>query len=276
MPGWLRWTSLSTLFTFLTLVMPAGRALAEPPPPPSAAAATSASDAELAEAKAHYQAGKAAYDATDYPTAIREWKAAQTLKPSPKLDYNIGVAYERMNRPRAALKYFRRYLEAVPSAQNRAEVEQKIPVLEAQARTQKAPETDPGAQPATPPPPPPPSGGQTLQGQGQGQGQGEPAPPGYGQPPPLPGYGPGQAQYGQRPVAGYPQQPAVPQKKKSYWWIVFPIVGGVLLTVLIIYAVSSVGSSSTTTTYGASSPLTTSPGLPPASSPLEGPPLFRF
>src|SRR5688572_33186782 len=114
--------SITALAFFLT-TLAASRAWAQAP-----------NDQEvMTQAKAHFEAGKGAYLNKDYTGAIREFKAAQTLRPSPILDYNIGLAYEGLGKPRAATKYYRRYLEGKPDAPNRAEVEQKIAVLDQQA-----------------------------------------------------------------------------------------------------------------------------------------------
>lgn len=91
---------------------------------------TTAEDQALAEAKRHFEAGKNAYTAGDYQTAIREFKAAEALRPSATLAYNIGLANEKLGKRRVALKYYKRYLEGAPNASNRPEVEGRIATLE--------------------------------------------------------------------------------------------------------------------------------------------------
>jgi len=132
MPRW--FTAFATLTAFLaTILVPAGYAYAQQavvvqPPPPAGQPA--GQDPVLAQAQAHFQAGRDAFQANDFARAVQEFKAAQALRYSPKLDYNIGMAYERMNKPRAAAKYYRRYLEQMPGAPNTSEVQQKIAALE--------------------------------------------------------------------------------------------------------------------------------------------------
>src|SRR2546423_12265554 len=111
---------------------------AKPAPAPAAAApaAPAGGDEAMAQAKQHFETGRNAYNAGDYVTAIREFKAAEALRPSPILDYNIGLANEKLGKRRVAVKYYRRYLEEQPNATNKAEVEQKVTALEAEIAQQ--------------------------------------------------------------------------------------------------------------------------------------------
>ncbi len=248
-------TAVVTLFAFLLVTLPAGHALAQepdpnaPPPPPTAAPPP---DENLAVAKQHFEAGRDAYGRQDFAGAVREFKAAQAIRPSPILDYNIGLAYEALNRPKAAMKYYQRYLAEKPDAQNRPEVEQKLAALQQQA----------GGQPVAPPPGP----GTPPEATGDDTG---PAPPPVSPPQTYSGYDPYAGQgYGYQ----YPQQQQPPKKKRSYWWIVFPILGGVALIFLTIYLVWAAGQ---TTTYYATGAST----LPPVhggSTAAEPGVLFRF
>ena len=76
--------------------------------------------ATLAEAKNRFESGRAAYLAGDYAKAIGEFQAAQQLKPSPILEYNIGLAYEGLGDAPRAIDAYHRYLAQKPDAQNRA------------------------------------------------------------------------------------------------------------------------------------------------------------
>jgi tetratricopeptide (TPR) repeat protein len=210
------------------------RAQAQAPAPATAAPAPS--DDALNQAKAHFEAGKNAYNAGDYQVAIREFKAAEALRPSPILDYNIGLANEKLNKKRVAVKYYKRYLEGMPTASNRAEVEGNIGRLESEiaAAPPPAPNAPPAQveQPADMPPP--------VQPQQQ---------PSYSS------YDP----YAASPNP-YTVQPTHPPKKKSYWWVALIVVGGaLLLTGIIVYAVLV---SDTVSTGGFDHALT-SPGREP-------------
>jgi Tetratricopeptide repeat len=83
----------------------------------------------LAQAKAHFEAGRAAYDARDFERAISEFEQAQALAPSPMLDHNIGLAHEQLGHTAEAVDHYRRYLKARPDAPNRAEGEKRIATL---------------------------------------------------------------------------------------------------------------------------------------------------
>jgi hypothetical protein len=240
MPKWI--TASLTLFAFLFATLTAGRGWAqeEPPPPPP-------DDEALGQAKQHFESGKAAFQARDFQAAIREFKAAAALRPSPILDYNIGLADEQLGKGKAAARAFRRYLAGKPDAPNRAEVEAKIAALEQQA----------------PPPNQPPEEQMPPEGQPQQappqQYQGADPYAGYVAPPPT----------------GGPQYSTTAPKKKSYWWIVFPVLGGVTLIALIAVAYYFAASSATTYYTPAltalPSPSLNSPGID-----REAGVLFRF
>jgi tetratricopeptide (TPR) repeat protein len=124
-------------------------------PPPAEPPPSQVADEALQQAKMHFEAGKAAFNAQDYPTAIREFKAAEALRPSPLLSYNIGLANEKLGKKRVAVKYYRRYLEQLPNAPNRPDVERSIAALDRQIAAEPPPAGAPGQPPPAPPPPPP-------------------------------------------------------------------------------------------------------------------------
>jgi tetratricopeptide (TPR) repeat protein len=237
-----------TLLSFTTLIVwPRGawaQAEAKPaaPPPAAAPAAAPASDdATMAQAKQHFETGRNAYNAGDYVTAIREFKAAESLRPSPILDYNIGLANEKLGKRRVAVKYYKRYLEEQPNAANKAEVEGKVAALEAEIAQSPPPAAN--AQP----------GGTAPQPGAEQAGDMPPADPNA-----QPGAAAAQPGYDPYSSTAPPGQPvaAKPAKKRSLWWIGLIIGGAVTLTIIIavviwLYAVD------TTTTYYANHGLTT-------------------
>jgi tetratricopeptide (TPR) repeat protein len=175
---------------------------------PLAARAQQPADDTMNQAKMHFEAGKNAYNAGDYSNAIKEFKAAEALRPSPILDYNIALANEKLAKKRVAVKYYKRYLEGMPNATNRSQVEATIAQLEREIAAQPA-QPEP-TQPELPPTQPPPTNQPTY-------GAYDP----YGN-------------QGQPPVV--PPQP--PPKKKSYWWVALIVIGGVLLiSIPVIYYV---------------------------------------
>jgi len=233
-----------TLLSFTTLIVwprgawaQSGSGATPPPDAPAAAPATppATDDATMAQAKQHFETGRNAYNAGDYVTAIREFKAAEQLRPSPILDYNIGLANEKLGKRRVAVKYYKRYVEEQPNATNKAEVDQKIATLEAEIASQPPPAAN--AQPGGTAPQPGANGAQVEQ-------------PGD-MPPADPNATAGAAQPGYDPYASQapPGQPVtVKPKKKSYWWIGLIIGGAVTLTVIIALAVWFAADTATTTT----------------------------
>lgn len=81
------------------------------------------------EARAHYQAGVAKYNAAQYDEAVAEFRAAEQLAPSPMNDYNIGLALDRKGDAAGAIAAYRAYLDRSPNAANRADVEGAIAKL---------------------------------------------------------------------------------------------------------------------------------------------------
>jgi tetratricopeptide (TPR) repeat protein len=257
-------TAAVTCLSFaLALVWPyaAEAADAPPPPPPGEAAPPpQMTDEALQQAKTHFEAGKNAYNAGDYVTAIREFKAAEALRPSPLLSYNIGLSNEKLHKKRVAVKYYHRYLDAMPNAPNRAEVERSIAELERQI--------------AAEPPPPPAGQPQTGVVGGTSPTAEQPSdmpPPATAAPAPQPG---GYDPYASTAPNG--SQPAVaqPPKKKSYWWVALIVAGGVTLIAIIAvvawYELSLVNSTSTF------NHALTNPRTPAADRTPSTYPLFRF
>jgi tetratricopeptide (TPR) repeat protein len=181
-------------------------------PPPSSAPAQ---DGAMLAAKKHFEAGRAAYDVGNYARAVEEFKAAEALKPAPTLSYNIGLANEKLLRPRAAIRYYRHYLEALPKAPNHVEVEQSIARLEKQL----------SAQPATTPP----EEATTAVVDPSG-----PPPPAMAADPNAP---PPHASYD--PYARAPVPIAPPAKRRNLWWVwlLVGIGGALVITAIVVVAV---------------------------------------
>src|SRR5512146_2346747 len=89
-------------------------------------------DPKKEQAKQFFETGKRFYEMQNWRAAIDQFKQAAAILPSPILDYNIAICYEKLGKPRPAVKYYQRYLQQLPKADNRAEVEAKIAALEAQ------------------------------------------------------------------------------------------------------------------------------------------------
>ena len=113
-------------------------------------------------ARITFEAGREAFARGDYEVAFSRFRQAYELSGRPALLYNIAVALDRLRRDAEALAKFREYLEAVPSAPNRAEVEARTRVLERAVAERQAAEPAPelvpaevaDPEPVAPPPPP--------------------------------------------------------------------------------------------------------------------------
>jgi hypothetical protein len=87
-------------------------------------------------AKRLYREGRALYDQGNYRAAVDKFKQADTLVPAAAMDYNIGLAYDKMNDRANALKHYRSYLRRDPGANNRSAVEAKIRRIEGELRAE--------------------------------------------------------------------------------------------------------------------------------------------
>ncbi len=108
----------------------------------SAAAATGAAQAQPAPsandqiAREHFVRGRDAFSQGDFATAAREFLQAYELSRRPQLLYNIGTAYERLHNWNEANMAFHRYLDEVPGAPDRAEVEARVRMIEVELQHQ--------------------------------------------------------------------------------------------------------------------------------------------
>jgi tetratricopeptide (TPR) repeat protein len=82
------------------------------------------------EARMLFEAGRVAYAAGRFDDSLGYFQRAYEMSGRPVLLYNVGSAADKLRRDAVALDAFRRYLEAMPSAENREEVQSRITVLE--------------------------------------------------------------------------------------------------------------------------------------------------
>jgi hypothetical protein len=99
----------------------------------TAAAPAASADDRVDRARAHYQRGLELFNQSQYKAAIAEFAAADGLAPSPILEFNMALCYDRLGDDEEALRRYKLYLKRVPDATNRAEVEAKIARLEERA-----------------------------------------------------------------------------------------------------------------------------------------------
>ena len=93
-------------------------------------------DPAIAEAVAHFQAGRKAYNLGDFAHAAIEYKAAYDAKPDPAFLYNIAQAYRLADNPDQALVYYRSYLRNVTG--DHPDIDGHIRKLEAQIAARQA------------------------------------------------------------------------------------------------------------------------------------------
>jgi tetratricopeptide (TPR) repeat protein len=113
------------------------------------AAQAQMTQAQKDEVKLHYQRATRAYDLQKYQEAIDEYQKAYEISGDPPMLYNIAQAYRLADQPVEAARYYRRFLQRMPNARNRDDVERKIAEQEKLAEQRKK------VEPVTPPPPPP-------------------------------------------------------------------------------------------------------------------------
>lgn len=82
-----------------------------------------------AEARALFQAGSHAFSDGRYEDALTHFTRSHELSQRPELLYNIGTTQDRLRREPEAVAAFEAYLEALPDAPNRREVEGRLRVL---------------------------------------------------------------------------------------------------------------------------------------------------
>jgi tetratricopeptide (TPR) repeat protein len=97
----------------------------------SAATPVRADDARSA-ARRHFEQGTSLYDIGKFREAAHEYEEAYKAKNDPALLYNIGQAYRLGGEAQAAMTAYHAYLRRLPTAPNRAQVEEHLSVLQRQ------------------------------------------------------------------------------------------------------------------------------------------------
>ncbi|MBC8068520.1 MAG: tetratricopeptide repeat protein [Deltaproteobacteria bacterium] len=109
----------------------------EPEPPPDDSGAT---DANLQRAMRAFESGSANYNSAKYKDALSDFLEAASLYASPDFQYNIGLCYEKLDKPEEAIRAYEIYLKTKSEVPDRANVENRIAELRAEiaAREQQA------------------------------------------------------------------------------------------------------------------------------------------
>ncbi len=100
------------------------------PSPPEESTQTTRDETLDQAARLTFQAAREAFGAGDYERALERFEQAYNLSPRPVLLYNIGVTLDRLRRDEDAVARFTEYLERIPDAPDRVEVEARIRVLQ--------------------------------------------------------------------------------------------------------------------------------------------------
>lgn len=77
-------------------------------------------------AKEAYQRGAQAYAKHQYAAAASAFEEGYKLKPHPAFVFNLALTYRALDKPQQAISYYERYLEMLPSAPDRGQVETAI------------------------------------------------------------------------------------------------------------------------------------------------------
>jgi tetratricopeptide (TPR) repeat protein len=103
--------------------------------------------ADAAQARAHFDRGRALFEVDEYRKAIGEFKAAHIEKPDPAFLYNIAECHRRLGELPEALQFYRRFLTTAPADdKTRPIVEQRVADLKTVADEPKvAPADTPAA-----------------------------------------------------------------------------------------------------------------------------------
>jgi len=107
------------------------------------------------EVRQHYEKATRAYDIGKYDEAIAEYQNVYEISGDSKMLYNIGQAYRLNGQADQAVRFYRRYLQRLPNAANREDVEKKIADQEKALEEQRVAAAAAAAAAASPAPPPP-------------------------------------------------------------------------------------------------------------------------
>ena len=93
-----------------------------------------------AAGREYFERGRAAFEHADYESALVYFRHAYRLSRRGELQYNIGVAADRLQREEEALQAFQHYLEEAEAPTREAEVRERIDALQQSIAERKASE----------------------------------------------------------------------------------------------------------------------------------------
>jgi tetratricopeptide (TPR) repeat protein len=121
----------------------------EPEPPPDD---DGASEANLQRAMRAFESGSANYNSAKYKDALSDFLEAASLYASPDVQYNIGLCYEKLDKPEEAIRAYEIYLKTKSEVPDRANVENRIAGLRAEIATREQQAAQQPEQQLRPPP----------------------------------------------------------------------------------------------------------------------------
>jgi hypothetical protein len=131
--SWKRSVAYGIALGLLLIALPrVASAQSEPLPPAGATDDKAKPKQQEADRRARelFEQGRAAFSEGQYRDAWENFREAYILSKRPELLYNVGQSADRMRMDRDALAAFKLYLEKLPNAANRREVESRVAYLE--------------------------------------------------------------------------------------------------------------------------------------------------
>jgi tetratricopeptide (TPR) repeat protein len=111
-------------------------------------------EARVQAARSHYELGRVLFKENKFVEALKEFEAGYALVPQPRFLLNMGQAYRSLKQPHHAVEMYEKFLTLVPPGDpDRAQVDELLTVVRAEA--DKMPR--PAAPPLQPPPAPAPA-----------------------------------------------------------------------------------------------------------------------
>lgn len=133
--SWTRWLASCAVLCGMLAAPLAASAQDEldegPPSKPQTAADKKEADRKAREL---FEQGRAAFKDGKYRDAWEHFRDAYLLSKRPELLYNVGQSADRMRMDSEALAAFKLYLQRLPNAENRKEVQARISFLEKQVK----------------------------------------------------------------------------------------------------------------------------------------------
>jgi tetratricopeptide (TPR) repeat protein len=98
---------------------------------------------DRARARQHFDAGVRAFESHDYHACVQEFELALAIAGHPSVLKNLGRCHEELGEVNTAIGYYDRYLNELPDAADRAQIEGRLADLRARQASQPPPPTTP-------------------------------------------------------------------------------------------------------------------------------------